>query len=339
MCKSLLLRFIHSDQVRTANPALSHGPSRPTLHLRNGRIVVETQLTFWPMAEARPLRAVLGLARLRCVPRSPGVYWLVGPSPAGLVTVLYIGRTVNLRRRLADYRNLRLADAPPALARVLPRVREVHWQACPDLYAAGLLETDLIQRYRPRGNHVGTHPNSRWFAGMIRDRHRLKLLRRSRPEGTGSWFGAFRRRSAFGALVRCLRLTLHGPDVAWPVGWWEGSGPAEAEFDFPPGRRGEAAAAAWMELLGAYWAGESDALVHRLREQCEQAAPSGTPWHTLCARDLAAVAAFYSHVSRPLCELRRRFGITDPCLPAAKTEQLLALRRLTAEQIRRWSRR
>jgi hypothetical protein len=267
------------------------------------------------------------------------VYWLAGLSRRGTPgAVLYVGRATNLRRRLAAYRNLSPENAPPALARLLSRVVEIRWQVTPDVHAAGLLEAELLQQYRPPGNRLGTHPESRWFAGMWVAADRLTLARSAEPLASGQWFGPFTRRHAFATLLRCLRRTFHPRPFDWPLGWWAPPGPTRAEFVLPPANPNPVPEAPWQDLLRSFWLGESAALLDRLAEPLK-AATNLPHWEViLWQRDLTVLTNFYRHVTTRLGQIRHRFHICAPHLSAAQLEQLLALQRTSTEARRRLAR-
>lgn len=292
-------------------------------------------MPLWPEIEPRPLRRLLTVEKLRVVPRQPGVYWLVGfDSRGGGGRVLYVGKSLNLRQRLAGYRNLRPSRAPHALRRMLGRVEEVRWQVCEDHYAASLLEAELLLRYRPRGNRVGTHPESRWYAGLFIRNRKLVLWRRRVPLAEGEWFGPFPKVTGFAAVVRCLWRALYDRrDATLPPGWCDASGPCLAEFrlsETGPDMPSADCLAGWVR---AYWAGESDALVSWLTHACRVSIQES--WNRrFWERDLAEVAAHYRRVTRRWRGLRRRFGLTESCLCDGDAERLLALSRATAEQRR-----
>ncbi len=85
-------------------------------------------------------------ALLRQVPERPGVYRLLD----GEGTVLYVGKAVNLRRRLASY--FRSSGLGPRQQALMARVRDLAWTVTRNEAEALILEHDLIKAHRPRYN-------------------------------------------------------------------------------------------------------------------------------------------------------------------------------------------
>ncbi|MCS7089231.1 MAG: nucleotide excision repair endonuclease [Verrucomicrobiota bacterium] len=292
---------------------------------------VEQQLTFGWVTAARPLRVVITLEKLRAAPVAPGVYWFAGAHPSGVGgRVLYVGQSSNLRQRLAAYRNLRPEQAPEFLRRVLRLVREVRWQRCEDLHAARSLEAELLVRYRPPGNRLGTSPESRGYVGFQTVKGWLIAARRARPEAGGEWFGPFAGIDSFHALLRCIwrvhHLTRGRP---LPAGWCQDTGPEQACYPLTGGGGAPEEIEPWPSLLREYWGGETDRLIRWLRASANPTSwPE--PWAMrLYERDVEQVELFYHRIARPWRQLRARFGVRHPCLTASQVEQLLALKRAT----------
>jgi excinuclease ABC subunit C len=143
------------------------------------------------------VRAVV--ARL---PTDPGVYRFRD----GNGRALYIGRAVNLRRRVASYWG-DLRDRP-RLRRMVTRIAGVEAVICDSEHEASWLERNVLERAKPRWN--------RMLGGLevpvcIRlDRHGLAVVHQS-PAGTGvRYFGPYlggqKVRTAVSGLNRLLPL-------------------------------------------------------------------------------------------------------------------------------------
>ena len=295
---------------------------------------METQVSLFSWADPRPLKKLLLPERLRAVPRAPGVYWFVGfrTGRRGL-HILYVGKAINLRRRLAEYRAAPVSRLPSLLAGCVDDVREVRWQVCHNHAEAVLLEAELLQLYRPPGNQRGTHPNSRWFAGLRVQGTQLSLLRSGVPHPGYEWFGAFSRRSAFAALVRCLwRATPQTAGVFdWPLGFWNRPGPGSVCFRFPKDSLGEAEVQRWRDRLRRFWSGEANDLLDWLRQQADTwtGAQAWKQWGF--ESDCAVLDVFFRRVAGPLRELRARHGITETWWEAGEVEKWQALSQLDAD--------
>jgi excinuclease ABC subunit C len=82
------------------------------------------------------------------LPVGPGVYRLRADSGA----VLYIGRSGNLRSRVASYWG-DLGDRK-RLARMVPQIARIEAVACSSAHEAAWLERNLLERRRPRWNRA-----------------------------------------------------------------------------------------------------------------------------------------------------------------------------------------
>ncbi len=145
----------------------------------------------------------------RTVPERCGVYLFLGAHGAPL----YIGKAVNLRRRVQQH--LR-AFAPAAGARggrrasLLARFERIDWIPCPTELHALLLEDELIKRHLP--------PCNRRQKQYLRDRFlafsggpfpALRLLDREDAVGEPEVFGPFRSGFAARGLMEIARRYLH----------------------------------------------------------------------------------------------------------------------------------
>ena len=86
-------------------------------------------------------------ARLDLVPGEPGVYLMKDESGS----VIYVGKAVNLRQRLASYFTI----APEGDARIramISRISDFEYLLCHNELEAFILEANLIKKYRPRYN-------------------------------------------------------------------------------------------------------------------------------------------------------------------------------------------
>jgi excinuclease ABC subunit C len=87
-------------------------------------------------------------ATVALLPAAPGVYRFRGESGA----TLYIGRSANLRARVASYWG-DLGDRK-RLARMVPQIARMEAVACSSAHEAAWLERNLLERRRPRWNRA-----------------------------------------------------------------------------------------------------------------------------------------------------------------------------------------
>jgi len=152
---------------------------------------------------------------LESLPGSPGVY-LVYDEAAELI---YVGKAINLKRRLSQYRNTmrrkkhrRMRGIVKEAARIEIQHAETHLDAC-------LTETMLIQKHRPRWNIVGKYSFLYPLIGIRSANGNIEFCLTTTPEAVlkecpgFEFHGAFRSRritgDAFFALMRLLKFVGH----------------------------------------------------------------------------------------------------------------------------------
>ena len=156
-----------------------------------------------------------GAEFLESLPGSPGVY-LVYDQEAELI---YVGKAINLKRRLSQYRNTmrwkkhrRMRGIVKEAVRIEIQSAETHLDAC-------LAETQLIQKHRPRWNIAGAYSFLYPLIGIRFADGNIEFCLTTTPETIlkecpgFEFHGAFRSRritgDAFFALMRLLRLVGH----------------------------------------------------------------------------------------------------------------------------------
>jgi hypothetical protein len=159
----------------------------------------------------------LGEDFLAAVPRSPGVYRVLD----GAGVVVYVGKAVNLRRRLSQYRNAKRRKKHRKMREIVKSAASITWEPCETELAAELRETELIQSLRPRWNVAGAFSFLYPSIGLGESAAGNAVLAFSttpseRPDL--AWNGAYRSREitgeAFFALVRLLARVGHREKVA-----------------------------------------------------------------------------------------------------------------------------
>jgi excinuclease ABC subunit C len=156
-----------------------------------------------------------GAEFLESLPGSPGVY-LVYDQKSELI---YVGKAINLKRRLSQYRNTvrrkkhrRMRGIVKEAARIEIQCAETHLDAC-------LNETLLIQKHRPRWNIVGAYSFLYPMIGIRTADGDIEFCLTTLPEAVlkvcpgFEFHGAFRSRritgDAFFALMRLLKFVGH----------------------------------------------------------------------------------------------------------------------------------
>ena len=156
-----------------------------------------------------------GTEFLESLPGSPGVY-LVYDQDAELI---YVGKAINLKRRLSQYRNTmrlkkhrRMRGIVKDAVRIEIQCAETHLDAC-------VTETILIQKHRPRWNIAGAYSFLYPLIGIRSANGNIEFCLTTSPEAVlKEWpgfefHGAFRSRritgNAFFALMRLLKFVGH----------------------------------------------------------------------------------------------------------------------------------
>jgi hypothetical protein len=152
---------------------------------------------------------------LETVPGSPGVYLVYDESDE----LIYVGKAINLKRRLSQYRNTLRRKKYQRMRGIVKDAARIEIQCATTHLAACLNETTLIQKHRPRWNIVGAYSFLYPLIGIRSVNGDLEFCLTTTPgevlkEYPGFEFhGAFRSRritgDAFFALMRLLKFVGH----------------------------------------------------------------------------------------------------------------------------------
>lgn len=161
------------------------------------------------------------------VPSAPGVYQfiadLTGPDGAVRRQVLYVGKSQNLRKRVASY--FTAAETRPRMDEMVRIATGVETTTCRTPLEAEVLELRLIAAHSPRYNRRSKFPERQLWLKLTREAFpRLSLVRAVSDDGAG-YFGPFRRRAAaeqvmaavyeaFGLRQCSTRLSTRRPSAA-----------------------------------------------------------------------------------------------------------------------------
>jgi predicted GIY-YIG superfamily endonuclease len=260
-------------------------------------------------------------ARALAAPMTPGVY-LIRDTRGEL---LYVGKAIDLRRRLLDHARTGGGFAS--------RTRAVHWIECADEREALCREADLIAGLSPPFNAVMADEPSFFIsvaeASTPGARRRLRFAMTAEPLADADWnYGAFphlgkgkiswravRTNAGYGALLRLCWVAFADPKVRFRIpGRLAG---ASAPFDVDT--RIEAT---HLTPLRDLLSGRSDRLFEPLRAAVEH---EETPNYMRAPlqRDLTAAAEFYELGPRALRQLRTRYGLPAGPIPRATFTELM----------------
>ena len=138
---------------------------------------------------------------LEDVPRAPGVYRFWSDREE----VVYVGKAVDLRARLGQYRNTRRIKAHRKRRKVIKAASRLTFEVTETELDALLLEIELIQELQPRLNTAGAYFFLYPTLGFKREGRYLHLAHSTKVEGLREQgfqvFGVYRRREITRAPV------------------------------------------------------------------------------------------------------------------------------------------
>lgn len=151
-------------------------------------------------------------AAIACLPGGPGVYRFRDTRGRAL----YIGRAVDLRRRVASYWS-DLRDRRH-LVRMVPQIVGVEAVACDSAHEAAWLERNLLEKSKPRWNRVRGGLEVPVYIRLDRGRGSARLVVVHSAGGAADVFGPYlggtQARLAVSALDRVLPLRYTGKGMS-----------------------------------------------------------------------------------------------------------------------------
>ncbi len=141
--------------------------------------------------------------KIKKLPDAPGVY-LMKDARNG---ILYVGKAVSLRKRVASY--FQKAPAAAKTDALLARVVDIDVIVVEDERAALLLEADLVKRYRPPYNILLKDDKSFPYIKISREAFPRVLVGRRKKNETGfDYFGPYTDASLLRRALKILRKTF-----------------------------------------------------------------------------------------------------------------------------------
>jgi excinuclease UvrABC nuclease subunit len=236
--------------------------------------VPATQILLFP--DPRPLLEKLGREFFLRAPRCPGVYLMRDAAD----TVVYVGKSKDLRKRLGSYRVANPDRMPRRHLRMLRLVVRVDLEKYPDESTALARESELLLKLKPRFNRAGTWPSPPRFLIWRTSGDYLEIAVSDKPEAGWEVFGPLRSmaghfRNALARLFWCATNPNRSPS-GMPLGWIHG------QFESLTRIRTHPAPFEFAARLRNLCSGQSESLVEWVRGKL--------PQHTY-AFDQAAIAA------------------------------------------------
>ncbi len=268
---------------------------------------------------ARLFDRQLGNDFLAAIPQVPGVYRVLDAEG----TVVYVGKAVNLRRRLTQYRNASRRKKHRKMREIVRSAAEITFEACDTELEAELRETALIQELRPRWNVAHAFSFLYPLIGLgANARGDVLLALSTAPEERTdlSWHGAYRSREttaeAFFALLRLAGMLGHRERAPRrPRGtrtWCFEIRKLDSNFE-----------ASWRPFLRGESRDALTALVIALTEK-----PRARRDSKLVASDLLSLDRFYREEALKLAAARARTGDLRWPIPQADRDALFIRARI-----------
>jgi predicted GIY-YIG superfamily endonuclease len=249
-----------------------------------------------------------------CAPHRPGVYFFLGPDRE----LLYVGKAVDLRRRLGDH--LRDASRVSDVRRrvLLDAVRTVRWEVCDGEDAALRREADLIVMLHPTFNVAHREQQPARYLAVTASPAGTSFDLTGAPTGSGRTYGTFphlakgahssvakRTKCGYSALLR-LVWAAQPPAGATHV-------PARIAGASPPQHFEARVAAELRTVLHDFCSGRSARLLSAL-----QVTSMDLPAFTRVAleRDIVAAGDFFALGPRALRRFRLRHALAPGPVPA-----------------------
>lgn len=135
------------------------------------------------------------------VPESPGVYAWLGASGEPL----YVGKAVNLRRRMLSYLAPRAAAPESHIRHLAHGIAAFAWRPAAGELLALLLEDALIKRLEPRHNERQRDYRERRYLLLTSDAYPACLVVEAAPPRPGTLFGPFKDQYFVAELIELVR--------------------------------------------------------------------------------------------------------------------------------------
>jgi hypothetical protein len=265
----------------------------------------------------------LGPDFLAALPSTPGVYRVFDETGS----LVYVGKSNNLRRRLAQYRNAGRRKHQAKLRTIVRAARRIEITPCPSHLDACLLEARLIREHRPRLNVAGAFHFLYPLLGLQDRNGNLGLCHTTSPDGFPAWqlHGAYRSRAttldAFRALTSLLGFLVRAERR-----------PQEPIPPFSAVRVFRRLAPDWRTPLDAFLRGADDSALARLAVTL-LAKPAARRRAADVEALLSTLRRFWHLELAPLAHARAAVGSTAWPVPQAERDPLFLRARHHAEQL------
>ncbi len=157
----------------------------------------------------------LGSEAFQHIPNSPGIYRFYDRDGR----LLYVGKSINLRRRLFGYKRARAGSVSRKVSEMISRIHRFELEFAKSEKAALLLENRWIREFRPSYNHANKETETYYFVYLKSTDEALefRLAMRIHDEtDKRHWHGCFKGhapvRLSMGCLLRLFWMAEHGSE-------------------------------------------------------------------------------------------------------------------------------
>lgn len=186
----------------------------------------------------------LGAEVFQHIPDSPGIYRFYDREGR----LLYVGKSLNLRRRLFGYKRARAGSVSRKVSEMISRIHRFELELTPTGEEALLLENRWIREKRPPYNHANKETETYYFVYLhpYDEGFEFRLAMRIHQETDKThWHGCFKGhapvRQSMGCLLRLLWMAEHGTQnpmhlpvqltrnltpMRWRMPWCEAQSPS-----------------------------------------------------------------------------------------------------------------
>jgi excinuclease UvrABC nuclease subunit len=300
---------------------------------------------IWLLSYKNPLLGRFGAEFFKTIPKTPGVYWMLGEDKR----VLYIGKAKNLQNRLRSYQQVKPDQSPRRSVRLVHLIADIVWEECQSEEAALLRESYLLRTHRPPYNVLNTHPESYYLVSLKKENCSLsfRLTTHALVTDEEDLYGAFKGRGivrrGFVALLRLLWAVLaEKTDVRV----------ADA-FRYPGVlvRRNTPYAFSivmdrslsqdkrehWHRHVRQFLGGHSKSLLQRLTDELLEHSEIPPFMYHFIQEDLETLSEFFKYGPNRNRRLRRFHGLKTNLLPQRELDDLIIKYRLRRQKSKKQS--
>jgi excinuclease UvrABC nuclease subunit len=295
---------------------------------------------IWLFNYKNPLLGRFGTEFFKKIPKTPGVYWMLGADKR----VLYIGKAKNLQNRLRSYQQIKPDQSPRKSVRLVHLITEIVWEECESEEAALLRESYLLRTHRPPYNVLNTHPESYYLVGLKKEDRSFgfRLTNHALITDEEELYGAFKGRGivrrGFIALLRLLWAVLAEKNHVFVADAFKYPGVLVRRnipyaYSVVMDRSfSEEKVELWHSHIRKFLGGHSKSLLQRLTDELLEHSEIPPFMYHFIQEDLETLSSFFKYGPNRNRRLRRFHGLKTNLLPQRELDDLLIKYRLRRQK-------